>query len=216
MLSLTTRNLRRLDVLVEDLLTGEHTGSQPFGLPGREVDLGEVILDELDDCSCEVRELELELRIEVDRGSVMVAGDHDQLRRMVTNLLSNALEFSESGGVLTVCLQALGDRVRLVVADSGIGIPLGEQDGLFTRFHRSSLARDRSIEGTGLGLSIVKNIVEAHQGSIEVRSAEGLGTRFTVWLPRSAVGPEQPGPNEFDLESDYPKVLLAPSTSAGH
>lgn len=218
MLSLTTRNLQRLDVLVEDLLTGEHTGAQSFELFGGEVDLGEVILDVLDDCRSEARELELELRIEVDRGSVMVAGDHDQLRRVVTNLLSNALKFSESGGMVTVCLQTLGDLVRLVVADSGIGIPLDEQDRLFTRFYRSTLARDRLIEGTGLGLSIVKNIVEAHEGSIEVRSAEGLGTRFTVWLPRSAVGPERRGPIEVDLvaEPDDPKVVLASSTSAGN
>ena len=148
----------------------------------------------------------------------MVAGDHDQLRRVVTNLLSNALKFSESGGMVTVCLQTLGDLVRLVVADSGIGIPLDEQDRLFTRFYRSTLARDRLIEGTGLGLSIVKNIVEAHEGSIEVRSAEGLGTRFTVWLPRSAVGPERRGPIEVDLvaEPDDPKVVLASSTSAGN
>ena len=216
MLSVTTRNLQRLDGLVENLLTGEQTGSQSCGSLGPEVDLGEVILDVLGECSSEVRELELALRIEVDRRSVMVAGDHDQLRRMVTNLLSNALKFSESGGVVTVCLQALGNRVRLAVADSGIGIPLDEQDRLFTRFYRSTLARDRSIDGTGLGLSIVKDIVEAHEGSIEVRSAEGLGTRFTVWLPRSAVGLERPGPNEFDLESDDPVVVLAPSTSAGN
>jgi signal transduction histidine kinase len=76
----------------------------------------------------------------------------------------------------------------LVVSDTGIGIPVEEQDALFTRFFRSSTAQDRAIQGTGLGLSIVESVVRSHGGTVSVESAHLQGTAVTVRLPLARAG----------------------------
>jgi two-component system, OmpR family, phosphate regulon sensor histidine kinase PhoR len=93
---------------------------------------------------------------------------------------------------VTVRVQHDDRTVTVEVIDTGIGIPADEQDRLFTRFFRSSLARQRAIRGTGLGLAISKAIVEAHTGRIEVRSAVGLGTTMVVALPLSEMDGSPP------------------------
>jgi hypothetical protein len=102
---------------------------------------------------------------------------------MLDNLVSNALKFTPDGGRVDVRLQANGETAVLEVEDTGLGIPAGEQERLFERFFRSSTAAAQAIPGTGLGLTITKAIVERHGGSIEVESAENVGTVVRVQLP---------------------------------
>ena len=112
-----------------------------------------------------------------------VLGDHERLVQLVGNLLSNAMKFTPAGGTITVRTFVDGDVVVLEVADTGIGIPAGEQDRLFQRFFRASTASAQAIPGTGLGLVISRAIVEAHGGTIGVASEPGAGTCFRVELP---------------------------------
>lgn len=123
-------------------------------------------------------------------------GDPAYLERLVRNLASNAVKFSDSGGSVEVDLTVTGDVAELRVTDTGMGIPAEEQRQLFQRFFRSSLATEHAIQGTGLGLHIVRSIVEAHHGRITFESAPGVGTtfRFTVPLssPAAAAAPDQP------------------------
>jgi signal transduction histidine kinase len=121
---------------------------------------------------------------------LVVTGDEEGLRRVVANLVSNALKYTPPGGRVTVSLEprSLADRkgVELVCADDGIGIDIAEVDQVFTPFFRSSSTLARERPGTGLGLAITRGVVERHQGSIDVRSEIGRGTTFTVWLPLAA------------------------------
>jgi signal transduction histidine kinase len=114
---------------------------------------------------------------------VIVLGDRVQLERATLNLLSNAVKFTEDGGRIACRLATDDGQACLVVEDTGIGIPVEEQAGLFEKFFRSSTAQSRAIQGTGLGLSIVAGIVSSHGGRIDVRSAHLEGTTFTVRLP---------------------------------
>ncbi len=114
---------------------------------------------------------------------VMVAGDTSQLDRVFINLVSNAIKFTEDGGSVEVRLEheAAGAVIRVI--DTGIGIAQEEHELVFQRFYRTDTAQTMAIPGTGLGLSIVAAIIEAHDGSIDVDSAPGTGTTFTVRLP---------------------------------
>ena len=114
---------------------------------------------------------------------VPFVGDRDMMERVVVNLLGNAVKFTPDGGHVAVRLTCREDVAVLEVSDSGIGIPRQEQDQLFSRFFRSSVAQKRAIPGSGLGLSIAKAVVEQHGGTIEVDSDLEAGTTFRVQLP---------------------------------
>jgi PAS domain S-box-containing protein len=107
--------------------------------------------------------------------------DEKLLRHIFGNLLSNAIKYSPRGGQVRFDVRRAGDDLVFEVADQGIGIPADEVPHLFESFHRASNVG--AIQGTGLGLAIVKNAVEVHGGRIEVDSAAGIGTTFTVRLP---------------------------------
>jgi hypothetical protein len=104
----------------------------------------------------------------------------------VDNLISNALKFTPQGGSVEVRTYRHNGALRIEVADSGMGVPEAEQDHLFERFFRTARAQEEAIPGVGLGLSIAKAIIEAHDGRISMRSAEGVGTTFCVDLPVAA------------------------------
>jgi hypothetical protein len=112
-------------------------------------------------------------------------GDAVQLERVLINLFSNAVKFTQDGGSIQCRVETQGTEALVSITDTGIGIPVAEQSGLFQKFFRSSTAQKLAIQGTGLGLSIVAAIVAAHGGRIDVRSAEGAGTTITVRLPQA-------------------------------
>ena len=110
-------------------------------------------------------------------------GDPHRLAQTFDNLISNALKFTPEGGKVDVELSTEGRHAVIEVSDTGVGIPISEQNLLFERFFRASTATKRAIQGAGLGLTIVKAIVEAHGGTISVTSEAGTGTTFRVQLP---------------------------------
>jgi PAS domain S-box-containing protein len=112
-----------------------------------------------------------------------VQADGTRLRQVLDNLISNAVKFTAAGGRVEVRASHDGQEWRIDVADWGIGIPPSEVDHLFDRFFRASNARQAAVPGTGLGLPMAKAITELHGGRIEVTSAVGAGTTFTVYLP---------------------------------
>ena len=122
---------------------------------------------------------------------VMVLGDRTQLFRALTNLVSNAVKFSEPTDVVEVRVAPVGRQALLEVVDEGIGIPASDLDGLGSRFFRASNATRSEIAGTGLGLRIVQTIVDRHSGTLGIESVEDAGTTVTVRLPLS-----QPAPSE--------------------
>ncbi|MEV6488354.1 ATP-binding protein [Actinoplanes sp. NPDC051633] len=123
----------------------------------------------------------------VDAGPAWVNGDAEQLERAVRNLLDNAVKFTPAGGSITCRVTgggpSAGPSAELEITDTGIGVPLADQPGLFTPFHRGANAMDQAVQGSGLGLAIVRNIVTEHGGAISVHSVPGSGSTFTMTLP---------------------------------
>jgi signal transduction histidine kinase len=122
--------------------------------------------------------------------SVQIVGDISLFQRLIDNLVDNALSHTPAGGRITVRLAAVADGIVLEVSDTGRGIERGHLERIFDRYERGDTT-GRS-PGAGLGLAIVKRILELHGGSIAVDSQVGVGTRFTVGLPRSVPGAAQP------------------------
>jgi signal transduction histidine kinase len=113
-----------------------------------------------------------------------IYGDIERLREALTNLIGNAIKYSPDGGQITVGGQTAGpNAVRLSVSDEGIGIPPGEQERIFERFHRVDNRLARQTPGTGLGLFLVRAVVEAHGGRVWVNSLPGKGSIFWLELP---------------------------------
>jgi heavy metal sensor kinase len=111
-------------------------------------------------------------------------GDEQLLRRLILNLLDNAIRYTPRGGEVSASLETGPAGVRLRIADTGIGVAPDAVSRIFERFYRTDLARSREDGGFGLGLSIVKWIAESHRGAVEVESRPAAGSIFTVSLPR--------------------------------
>jgi two-component system phosphate regulon sensor histidine kinase PhoR len=109
--------------------------------------------------------------------------DSGRMSQVLDNLVSNAIKYSPNGGDVVVSLESEGQDVVCQVRDTGMGMSDKDQAEVFTKFFRAGNVRNTSIPGVGLGLSITKAIVEAHGGSIQLRSALGEGTTFTVRVP---------------------------------
>jgi PAS domain S-box-containing protein len=125
----------------------------------------------------------LALHAEIAPDVPALFGDSIALRRMLDNLVGNAMKFTSSGGRITIRLSCSEQAVQVQVADTGIGIPGDQLDRIFERFYQVDGSTTRKYGGVGLGLALVKSIVEAHGGQITVTSQVGVGTTFTVVLP---------------------------------
>jgi signal transduction histidine kinase len=118
-----------------------------------------------------------------DIDQVIVHGDRDRLKQVLLNLVANAIQYTPAGGDIFISLSKLGDQGRLIIRDTGPGIPAEDLPHIFDRFYRAEKSRTRSqTSGFGLGLSIAHWIIEHHNGQIKVESKEGKGTTFAIWL----------------------------------
>ena len=118
-----------------------------------------------------------------DIDQVMVNGDRDRLKQVFLNLVANAIQYTPQGGDVFLSMSKIGEQARIIIRDTGPGIPAEDLPHIFDRFYRAEKSRTRSnTSGFGLGLSIAHWIVEHHGGQIKVESKEGKGTTFVIWL----------------------------------
>ena len=176
-------NSTRLLSLIDDLLTLSRVQEDGLRLADRIVDLRSIVAAGTAVVAPTIERRELAMSVDLPDEPVPFLGDRDMLERVVINLVGNAAKFTPEGGRVDVALVAGPDAAVIEVADTGIGIPPEEQERLFTRFFRSSLAQQQAIPGSGLGLSIANAIVDKHGGSMSVESEPGHGTTFRVRLP---------------------------------
>jgi signal transduction histidine kinase len=182
-LSAIRHNGERLMSLADDLLTISSLEAAAQRHMLHAVDLGKVVVQAHAAISSVIAHRGLVVTFEVPEEPVNIQGDIPNLESMVSNLVSNALKFTEDGGWVRCTLRVVDGAARLQVSDSGLGIPLAEQPDLFTRFYRSSTARAHAIQGSGLGLTIVASVVHQHGGEISFISEDEVGSTFTVNLP---------------------------------
>lgn len=124
--------------------------------------------------------------VSLDYGVVepaLIQGDREHFKRLLLNLIDNAIKYTPPGGRVTLALSCDGDWAHLAVSDSGVGLSPEEQEQIFNRFYRAAPARSQSGGGAGLGLSIAQSLAVAHGGEIQVESTPGQGSTFTVSLP---------------------------------
>jgi two-component system, OmpR family, phosphate regulon sensor histidine kinase PhoR len=175
-------NLQRLNAFIDNLLDAAKIEKGRVELKPEKVALKPAVSEVLG--LFEARAVERGVSLEAEFADLDVRADGDALRRVLVNLVSNALKFTPKGGRVSVAARPPVDgRVEIDVTDTGQGIPPDEVPRLFERFSRGrSAAR---TPGTGLGLYLVKQTVEAHGGNVAVRSAPGRGTTFTLSWPAS-------------------------------
>jgi signal transduction histidine kinase len=181
-LDVIRRATDRLHALVEDLLLVAQIEARRIELELTPVDLAQVAVRSAEAARPTAAEKRIALDVVADEPPPVLA-DEKRLSQVLDNLISNAVKFTPDGGTVTVTVGRNGAGARVVVADSGIGVPLEEQKQVFSRFFRASTATRRAIPGTGLGLAICHALIEQHNGSIEFSSREGEGTEVTVILP---------------------------------
>ena len=188
----------RLTRLVGDLLLLAQAESGRLPMDMHPIELDTILLEVFQ----QMRTLaggKLNLKIsEIDQ--IQITGDRDRIKQVLVNLVSNAIQYTPAGGSVTLSLGKVDSQARLIISDTGPGIPAQDLPHIFERFYRGERSRKRTpgaqTSGFGLGLSIAYWIVRNHGGSIEVNSKEGQGTTFCVWLPFNppALLPEPPQP----------------------
>jgi two-component system phosphate regulon sensor histidine kinase PhoR len=177
------RNAQRLQSLVEDMLELSKLESNEFKLKRERVELGSVVPIVLALFRERAEKKGVRLAAELPREATAVLGDARALEHVLLNLVDNAVKYCPHGTRVIVKASRQGDRVKLVVADDGPGIPAEHLPRVFERFYRVDAGRSRELGGTGLGLSIVKHMVEAMRGRVSVEAEVGRGSTFTVSLP---------------------------------
>ncbi len=176
----------RLNAIIEDLLALSkiEQSERAADLVVEEVAIRDVLEAVLYDCQTKAAQREIQVRVDCE-DSLLVRINAPLLEQAVTNLLDNALKYSEQGSEVLVTAVENDSEVTIAVSDHGCGIDDEHLPRLFERFYRVDKARSRKLGGTGLGLAIVKHIVQAHQGRITVDSTPGVGSVFRIHLPLS-------------------------------
>jgi CheY-like chemotaxis protein/two-component sensor histidine kinase len=148
------------------------------------LDFTEIVAHVIEEKTAAFEDANLFLNTEIGSQTLAVLGHAHHLEEAVACLLDNALKFTPQDGSVYVRLQANDDEVILEVEDTGIGIPEGETEKIFSRFYQIDDSITRQYGGIGLGLSLVKSVVQNHEGEIKVTSQVGQGSRFTLKLPK--------------------------------
>jgi two-component system, OmpR family, phosphate regulon sensor histidine kinase PhoR len=179
-----SRSTDRLIQIVEDLDMISQLESGVISMTQKTLDLSELVEGSMKEAEQRAAAKGINLRSEVKDGT-MVRGDKGRLEQVFANLLNNAIQYGLPGGLVIVRAIAMDqDRWLVEVSDNGIGIAEEHLPRLFERFYRVGSSRSRNEGGSGLGLAIVKHIIEAHDGTISVKSTEGEGTTFSFTLQR--------------------------------
>jgi signal transduction histidine kinase len=162
------------------LLAQAESGKLPLDL--KPVELDTVLLEVFQ----QIRTLAGEkLGVQIDDiDQVVITADRDRIKQVLLNIAANAVQYTPMNGKVTLSLKVVAGQARIVIADTGPGIPADDLPHIFERFYRGEKSRTRTLNtGFGLGLSIAYWIIRSHDGMIDVTSVEGVGTSFVIRLP---------------------------------
>lgn len=175
---------RKLSAMVEQILgfAGANSGKQRYNL--QQVSAAEVVADAVGECRPLIDEKNIDVQIEIGETLPAINADRRALSRAIQNLIANSIKYSDAAAWLRVTAVNGDGRVKISVEDSGMGISKSDLRQIFEPFYRSKEVVDAQIHGNGLGLSLVRQIVQAHGGSVRAESEIGKGSKFTIEIPQ--------------------------------
>jgi len=180
-----TRGMKKIDALLDlinDLLNVARIEAGAYVRKRVPTDIGRIIRETVSLMEPRAKEQGIAMTVScVDMKPV--SADPRGMEELFSNLITNAINYSPAGGKVNISAKGLGSQLEIEVSDTGVGISSEELPKIFDKFYRVKDPRTRHVTGTGLGLAIVKNVVDAHEGAIEVRSVAGQGTVFKILLP---------------------------------
>ncbi|RME48240.1 MAG: GAF domain-containing protein, partial [Caldilineae bacterium] len=189
-LEVVSRRTDDLNRLVSDIIT--HQQLEMKTLRFRETDLNALIEMAVSSARAVARQNDITLSVQIPAPLPIILADPNRIAQVFDNLIGNAIKFTPAGGQITVEGHANEQTVTIRISDTGIGIPESDLERIFQRFYQTDGSTTRRFGGTGLGLTIVRQIVEAHHGTISVESELGKGSRFTFTLPITPPDAESP------------------------
>jgi two-component system phosphate regulon sensor histidine kinase PhoR len=175
----------RLELLVNELLDLSRIETARQKLELQEMDCSDIVQDVVREFNEDLASAGLTWKVDVPSHPVRIRGDRKAVSRALSNLVDNAVKYSQQGDEIRVSVYGEGDRGCITVEDTGPGIPDEEKARIFERFYRGSSSRGTGVSGSGLGLSIVKHLVQALGGQLSVDTQLGRGSRFTISFPLS-------------------------------
>jgi two-component system, OmpR family, phosphate regulon sensor histidine kinase PhoR len=180
------RSQIRLDGLlkmVNDLLDISRMEMKTVQREIKNLNVSEIVTSTIELFQLEIKKKNLTVNFQPSENLLPIKADNDEITRLFTNLISNAIKYNKVNGVIDIKVEAVDKYILASIKDSGIGMKTEEKQKLFQEFFRAKNDQTKNISGTGLGLSIVKRIVDSYAGRIEVDSEFGKGTSFKVYLP---------------------------------
>lgn len=186
LLTIAQNNTDRLIKLINEMLDVSKIESGKIQMNKESVSLDTLVKKALEGIKSYANECQVKLKCQIPEYMPLVLADRDRIDQVITNLLSNAIKFTPAGGVVSLEVDDEPGFVTISVADTGIGIPHGQLEKIFDKFHQVDQSSIRQRGGTGLGLSICYAIVSEHGGKIWAESTEGEGSAFYFSLPKLA------------------------------
>lgn len=178
------KSLDNLDSLIQDLLTLSQIETGEIKMHFEHFNLVNTVIEIIDQMEDKADERGLSIRLDKEyKDPIFVYADSERIYRVVINLISNAVKYTDEGEVV-IGMEVTGDKVEVVIRDTGVGIPPEHLKRIFERFFRVDKSRSKGLGGTGLGLAIVKHILEAHDSKVSVISTVGKGSTFSFKLPK--------------------------------
>lgn len=170
----------RMETILSDLLIISKMDRLDYELKLEKTDIKALIENVLSLVDSQAKEKKITIKTSLESQELYI--DSTKIKQVMLNLVKNALNYTDSGSI-TLMGKRRKDVYTIDIIDTGIGIPLAEQEKVFKRFYRLDEARSRASGGSGLGLSIIKNVVKKHQGTIRLTSEIGVGSHFSIDLP---------------------------------
>ena len=183
-IDISRNEINRLSLLVDKVLNIAAFDSQESPLSVENVNLSEIIEENINTLQFQIKEKEAVIEFADNTKNALTLGDRLHLGNVVHNILDNALKYSSSNPEISIALNQTPDHYVLTFSDNGQGISREYQDKIFDKFFRVPSDDLHDVKGHGLGLNYVKNIIEAHNGKISVESKLGVGSTFTIHLPK--------------------------------
>lgn len=191
---IASKNSKRLANLIDETLDLQKIEAGEMIFRFQTINVVDMVKEAAEAIKAQADSMNIQLKTTYPDEQILIKADGPRMMQVMGNLLSNALKFSHSGGVVAVRVEGMHNRVRISVEDTGIGIPEGSKSQVFGRFSQIDSSDQRQVGGAGLGLNITKRIVEKHNGTIDYTSQLGQGTTFFM---------------EFECCDDQPEELQA-------